>query len=579
MSAWVFDASTLDFHRIESILLRSRSVNEFLNEEGKTFISANKGIGKTLLLKYKRFLLEKKYASSHEKEGRGRKVTFVPSGHPYLDSISEIGYLSHEKIDLLAGLQNCKKLWDYSFKVSAILHSRGLVETMTEEDLEFLPRFTRSMVRRGEALSPLIIFNDLVSNKSVGELHRELSSGINLLDRSYRSIHSGIFFFIDQIDQNIMNLPRDAWINIQTGLISAAHNIMLNSHVKVFASIRQEAFASFRDPQIGNIHNRTTVIKYEIQDLRSILDNFAREYEGKKSFYEMFASADIHNNSSKEAEDLFLYVLRHTLGKPRDLVHVFGQLTDLPLEGQDEKVKLIVNEISEEKLMPPVFEEIRPFLESLHEIERRGNFFGRIESNVLTYAEVKRIFLAFNDLSDAQPGEFQEILEKDSFHPFCELYNSGLLGVVGSTPEKRNLQLFKQPYSMTNQFRNILPESKFYFIHPGLQQLVRNARKPQEFDICPYLTVGHLYAFTLYHEAMINAYKAVKTLDPTEVKSDLIEMLRAIHDRKVESVKPVNLRRFPKLLKRWESIRGHIEGEGQYDQTVNWFNHLFEHKL
>ena len=59
---WETDVGNIsDFKNFDSFVYRNDSVNEFLNNKGKSFVIAAKGLGKTLLLSYKRYLLEKTF--------------------------------------------------------------------------------------------------------------------------------------------------------------------------------------------------------------------------------------------------------------------------------------------------------------------------------------------------------------------------------------------------------------------------------------------------------------------------------------------------------------------------------------
>jgi hypothetical protein len=65
---WETDAEKINVSLIPHMLFRNNGVDEFIDSENKYFIVASKGIGKTLLLNYKRYLLERRHKSD-EKEG------------------------------------------------------------------------------------------------------------------------------------------------------------------------------------------------------------------------------------------------------------------------------------------------------------------------------------------------------------------------------------------------------------------------------------------------------------------------------------------------------------------------------
>src|SRR6185295_11177206 len=118
---------------------------------------------------------------------------------------------------------------------------------------------------------------------------------------------------------------------------------------------------------------------------------------------------------TREDEDVFEYVCRHTLLRPRDLMTIGERLATLrPEERRNEyRLKEAVNqaatEIAQEYLV-----EISPYVAGLN-LEQ---VLRRLPGHVLTRDEVEQLFRTHNAPSSAL--EAQQV--------FCALYQVGLLG-------------------------------------------------------------------------------------------------------------------------------------------------------
>src|SRR6185369_16615417 len=101
------------------------------------------------------------------------------------------------------------------------------------------------------------------------------------LERRLRSLHSGVFIFVDKLDQALRGLPRAAWVHMQAGMIEAAWDLMsANRHVKIFATIREEAFSGYESDIKTNLYGAISTIRYAKHDLFELLENLTHYYEG-----------------------------------------------------------------------------------------------------------------------------------------------------------------------------------------------------------------------------------------------------------------------------------------------------------
>ena len=119
----------------------------------------------------------------------------------------------------------------------------------------------------GANIEPTVVFKELLA-QSVREINRLIDDTENFLDYKLRQIHGGTFFFVDKVDQALRQLSQAAWVHLQAGLIEAAWDMMsANSHIKVHASIRQEAFSNYESDIKSNLFGATTMIRYSEDEL------------------------------------------------------------------------------------------------------------------------------------------------------------------------------------------------------------------------------------------------------------------------------------------------------------------------
>lgn len=200
------------------------------------------------------------------------------------------------------------------------------------------------IVANGNIASACDIFHKLLgmSRKDYYSAYRDL--GDCLLPR-IRSFHSPIAIFIDNVDEYFNravsysdrsrvedDIRHTLWVNAQLGLAKAAREInSVNNHIKVFASVRQEAFqiSRRRDPLALQILGNTLQLEYDFDDLKEVLlKNIEAEdvrnlvspsaQDPIERFFGKHASV-IEHSYTNEDETIINFVLRHTLMRPRDI--------------------------------------------------------------------------------------------------------------------------------------------------------------------------------------------------------------------------------------------------------------------
>jgi serine/threonine protein kinase len=502
LESWASDANQIDILAVEDVTFKNAVVHEFLDSSNKQFVSGSKGLGKTLLLTYKRLLLSEQYQT--------RAVKFVPEGRPYLDLMGDLPSLSQPAIDLMSSLDRCKRIWGFGFRLSAVSHHPSLIDASDREDLARFPRRLRALLE-GRQAEPTLVVKELLS-LPVGQINRVIEETENFLEHKIRSFHSGMFMFIDKLDQALRQLPRAAWIHMQAGMIEAAWDLMnTNRHLKIFATIREEAFASYESDIKTNLYGATTALRYSKHDLRELLEKLTFFYE-QLPLREFVILDVVATARGAQREAAFDFMVRHTLGRPRDLVILAAEISRNRRTLDERSFRRVVQETSASMLVANVFDEMRVFLEVLCDREQRTRLLAALPYNVLTHAEVVALWCRFHGVE----REYYEVHGHDAeeaYHPFRELYDCGLLGVVVRDPGTgRRTQRFRQPHDPVAGSQRQLPRSREYLLHPALEALVVRLTAGGSFTAFRHVVIGHDVPWLRHYGPMIEVQRELARL-------------------------------------------------------------------
>jgi hypothetical protein len=161
---------------------------------------------------------------------------------------------------------------------------------------------------------------------------------------------------------------------------------------------------------------------------------------------------------TREEEDAFEYVCRHTLLRPRDLMTIGDRLAALrPDERSNEhRLKEAVNQAATE-IAHEYLAEIAPHVGDL-ELER---LFHRLPGHILTRSEAEEI------VNDHSAGT------TEGEHVLHALYRVGLLGYVQHDLVRGEWrQRFLRPGEATLEPNGVLPRATHYLIHPVLSDVI-----------------------------------------------------------------------------------------------------------
>lgn len=455
---WVFEANNFDYSQdVEKVLFRNELIDSYLSigqRDKMLYLVGPKGIGKTFLLSYK---------SSLYRKNHGGEIKFSPANE--LTENLTIFFSQFSKDDVLKF--KTYDLWENIWKFVLLAVSCKTFGINVEDELEISGNSFDSV---STTLSFL-----LLDRKG---LVKTISKGIPKLLNLSRSVKSGVYLFLDGIDQAVdvlvdekfydRGLYSDSsikiWECIHIGLLKAIYDIcQFNSHIKIFTSVRNEAFKLIPGGMAANLEGFAANLTYSPSELKSIFLNNVRISDDRKlikveaeNVVEKFLgySAMSHPLVHGQSEGALDFILRHTLGRPREIVRLgnmlyFEKLTkgdykDLAVEDKIEEIRFFIHDKSE-KIIEDYLKEIIPSFDQ----EYLMNFLKKIQSNVFSH----------KILNDEEKG----------FLGVC--YNTGLVGIIKEIirdGRKYKIQYFKKAGDYLYHSLNQFPKSEYYITHPIL---------------------------------------------------------------------------------------------------------------
>jgi len=473
MRAWTVDADDIrvaeDFD--ESLLHRTPEIEAFLTpeREDKFIVIGTKGFGKTLLLKAKRIL--------YQRDGQS---ICLPSGN-LLDKPIGDKIFSREAIAFFsASPLPWAKVWLTSVALAA------LKQAGQTEGLKVNARLA-SLVADRQLHSVIDHFVRLL-DFTPSDLQRCATDTDGHLVPRLRMLKSPLTIFIDGIDEyfnkHVEEVPTnpsvtgelspDVWYFSQLGLVEVAYQLRrINHRLKVFAAIRKEAYARLpqRTAMVQQYRGSAVDIAYSPESLREIFANNIRLVkadrmvlpgrERSNPLEAFLGRTSVIETYTREEEDVFGHVCRHTLLRPRDLMTIGDRLVSLrPDERRNEHrmmeaVHQAATEIAHEYLA-----EIAPYIGDLA-LER---LFQRLPGPILTRGEVDA--LCEHDASAELPANGNEPALR-------ALYRVGLLGYVQHDIVRGEWrQRFLRPGDATLEPSGVLPRATHYLLHPVLTGVI-----------------------------------------------------------------------------------------------------------
>ena len=282
------------------------------------------------------------------------------------------------------------------------------------------------------------------------------------------------------------------WIVGQLGICRAIRELLgVNPHIKIFASIRKEAFNNLDhyDRNAVNINSLVVQLQYTSDELSRIIDkniafmkrdNLAQP-KGATPIARFIGSSNMRivNPITKKSEIFYDLLLRHTLYRPRDLMLIGGKIAQIPAaERTQERLRAAVDQAASE-IVQHYLAEMRGFIEVPDRL-----LFSLIPTNVLERRDLKRIASAYTaKMKSREPDGSDE-------RPFCALYRLGLLGVVRRNREQKDVQIFQQPHDIARTSLS-LPVERLFLVHPALDDIIAQQSSDYVRAFHTYNVIGH----------------------------------------------------------------------------------------
>lgn len=482
----------------------------FTDSRSEQFIIvAPKGFGKTLLLIAKKKQLEERdrarNEASHVSEEE-RSLHGASAGGEIVDRpTGMLPFLSQERIALLkSDYQHWKNLWKIAIMATSIKTSaRNAKRDISVQLKDVHPLLFEFLTNDEDYPSAATIFVALV--EADHRMQIAVIMGSSILARRFNSIRNQISLFIDNVDEYFKpiledksienddsvylknneyyrNKSNEIWTIAQISLAGAAYEFhKTNSHVKIYCTIRREAFLRIDefDDQYQQILGSTLEIEYSKEDFLEIFKKNVRLMDRDALFpvsadnetAQFFGPENVrirHRFVDKD-EDSFEYLMRHTFYRPRDMMVLGKSIADLPVRGRNrEAIKEAVDR-STDVLVRSLRREMIHFF-GVPDLDR---LLKHVKSNALTLADLDQISTAYIDETKGGTSKLAEDEERN--HPFCVLYRIGMLGTIQPEFQKEfsTRQKFVKPrvLNIKNGFGLPMTEGH-YLVHPALDNII-----------------------------------------------------------------------------------------------------------
>jgi hypothetical protein len=487
---WIEDAK--DYQVIDELadagIHQTSTIREYLAYENtqRTIVLAPKGCGKTLLIKHKRKSLQNR---GFEMLPNNQLVSLAPGYAPPFDD--------DRTRHIRESPQYWSTLWQIALSIAVLRAERTPSFDLTMSATSAL----RSIVENEQLVDPFHIFVQLLyfQPREFFDAVREFQA--RLLPAFSRA-HSQVALFIDNVDECFGHhltrekrsglhgqIANEFWHDAQVGLLMAVRQISgHNPHVKVFATIRTEAFSARQAaiPDLANVRAHMVTIKFDYDDLRHIfVENINQESQDRlvephspdpfRRFVGAGAVAIRHLYTGK-LEHIFDYIHRHTFGRPRDYMTIGREISALRRERRTpDEVRMAVNRAAVE-IAKSYLTEVSPHFNWFDE----DIMFSSLKANSFDSEQFRRLARSYD--ASARKLETPWRAEGNGGTALADMYASGLIGITrphSVTPGQ--IQHFESVFdlnsSVTRQ-RQELPVSKNYLAHNVLGSYLRHRYTP-----------------------------------------------------------------------------------------------------
>lgn len=522
MCKWIVDADQIQMSDYDSSLLYQNDlVTSFVFNETKLGIEGPKGLGKTFLMKSKRMV------------SNGKGIFCIPQ-NAMCDILDKVTF-EESLSKYLEDYTNWVDLWKLAICISihkSCLRSDSETESLRTMLIDNSDETYWDIYNSPYLVTPCQIMNELL-NKSRFYI-RNAQTRIPTYIAILRTIHRPIHIFIDKTDQALRDnlhliigstkvsrgpINRSFWSYGQIALAEAAYQIYIqNSHIKVFHSIRSEAMLGAESYSDLFLQLTSYIVKleYSAHDIKNMFSQYVMVEDDNwlvspldrlKDIEKAFVGVSSikhgyvkNTDGTYKEESVFNYIFRHSLKRPRDIMHICYRLCYSQLgtcTTNEERMRVIRHVVNKESrlLLQSYMREMGPFIFD-NEAEKWNMLWQTIDTNIFTYDYARDICATINSLGI---DSCKDCKSCKMFMPCSSLYNAGLLGVIAKNNvdnDEWRIHFKSTGEVVINSVGEILPRnSELYFLHPMLTNKIEATRLEENnnFDLCRELIVGDGY--------------------------------------------------------------------------------------
>lgn len=496
-NVWRSQADTIDFQDkdILNILYENNLVRDFLSSDHSIGISATKGMGKTFLIKTKRFQMQ-----SEENSG----ILFLPKDR--LVDVSAPVYLTSGQMTLLSNYENWVDLW-ISLVGIYLLSLPELSNLIDEYDKKFLPNYVWDLINTRE-FSGIFEVLSIVLLEDNKALLMEVIKSSSYLFNKINKIQRAICLFVDKLEEPFNRhiykiyssskssqgpINQSIWAYSQVAFAEMTYRLSARNHVKIFYTIRQEALIGIEQisRESSKIKDNLCQLSYTSHELFEMYkkyisnetnENLCNYKERDTNPHIAFLDIETMPHRSGINESLWDYIYRHTLKRPRDVMEICNDLcrhivNDVGLcsktDGTKERaIRKWVNENSTVFCRTYLYD-IEPFMSSNENtffVEELLDLCKHLNTNVFTKEALEQA---------CQKGNIDclsDCVACDKTHYFSALQNIGLLGVIyksNGEPNTYRCVIKNIGESVYESKKQTLVSGVLYYVHPGLSNIIK----------------------------------------------------------------------------------------------------------
>lgn len=462
----------------------------------------------------------------------------------------------------------CKRFWELVIELCVISYIKEEVNYAMENLPSRCNRYKSLLeewISRPHSIE--YIFNEIItlSESTISKLIDDIS---NFICDCAKNINQPIVIFFDRFDNALESSHDNIWTPIKVGLLEAAWDVMRsNNHIKIYLSIRQEAFAFHTSRNLNAIFSSVARIAYTKTELREMVNHLIKFYEGVDSIEAFLGFKEFPNTITFQEEDIFDFMYRYSIGRPRDFVQFCGELSIHKdsyddLEQKRYSLKECIRTVSSNTIINSLYDELKMLMKCLTTLDSFKQFLLLLRHNILTYDELKMICQRFNGVNC--DGNCHRCPSER--HPFCDLFNMGLLGYV----EKRTYgldqkQKFKTPYEKLT--RGLRGNVEFFLIHPALREYINllhmNSPLEQNYTLFKGILIGADLPWTSTDTTFYHINQIIQYLANNDTMPLFDELLKS-HLKNEET-------QFDILDKIKKMVKYPLYKKKKFDALINYF--------